>query len=149
MCLARNNYEFFSPSNNCVICNRTQLEAGSMIVSQTLRGIGFSDKYVGGGSEDKRYVSFPLNHEKSNYIVFWGEVGFWSKGAMKRAKIQYLNSEHPWFCSYCGKRTCSKCGKPLKSPVGSDYITINGECYHSPLLPANPSCINKNCSNFR
>ena len=116
-----------------------------MIVSQKARGLGFSDTPIGGGGKKKQYRSIPLNEGRIEFMVFWGEVGFWSQTSMEKAIEMHHNNLHPWFCSYCGNRTCSICGAPLKSPVGSDYLTIKGEMFHNPILGVKIPCSNLKC----
>lgn len=130
------------PADSCVICGRSWSVAGNMIVSQNARGVGLSGTPIGGGGKKKQYKSLPLNHTRTEFMVFWGEAGFWNDTSMQKAVEVYLRNRHPWFCSYCGKRTCSVCGEPLILPVGSDYIHINGNYTHSPLLSVNVGCSN-------
>lgn len=137
------------PAETCIICGRSRVEAGNMIVSQKARGLGFSDTPIGGGGKKKQYRSIPLNEDRTEFMVFWGEVEFWTEEAMVRAKNMYLNHQHPYFCSHCGQRVCSICGESLASPVESDYLTTDGKCHHSPLLGVNIPCTNPQCKNFK
>jgi hypothetical protein len=143
------SYNELKSAKSCVICGRPFFQTrGHKIIAQKLRGISFSDRYIAGGSPDKQFYSQPLNDTKTEFMVFWGEVGFWSNDSMKRAIETYKKNTHPYFCSYCGKRTCSLCGKPLMLPVGSDYLTIDDRHCHSPILGVNVPCINPSCKNY-
>lgn len=136
------------PADTCVICGMSQAKAGNMIVSQNARGLGFSDTPIGGGGKKKQYRSLPLNNDRTEFTVFWGEVEFWSQTSMQKAVEVYHQNKHPWFCSYCGKRTCSNCGEPLVSPLGSDFFNIKGELLHAPILMMKIRCINLLCEKY-
>jgi hypothetical protein len=112
-----------------------------------MRGVGFSAQHVGGGHKNTPYVSRPVNESKNLFMVFWGEVGFWSDDTMSKAVEMYHDGQHPYICSYCGMRTCSVCGHPLMSPVGSDYMSDDVSVSHAPILPAKIPCMNETCLN--
>ncbi|MCW3789358.1 hypothetical protein [Plebeiibacterium sediminum] len=137
------------PASHCVICGLPSYQSGNMIIEQKARGFCFSRSSIKGGNKDKRYISLHLNESKSQYMVFWGEDSFWQENAMHRAIKIYSSGKLPWFCSYCGKRVCSKCGCALASPVGSDFISNTGFIVHSPLLGVQIPCTNPMCDNYK
>ncbi len=137
------------PASHCVICGLHSNQSGNMIIEQKARGFSFDISPINGGNKDKRYISIHLNESKSQFMVFWGEDGFWQENAMHRAIKIYSSGKYPWFCSYCGKRVCSKCGSALASPVGSDFISNTGFIVHSPLLGVQIPCTNPMCNNYK
>lgn len=138
------------PGTHCVLCRRSFQETGGhRIVSQKARGIGFSDRPIGGGNDKNRNTCIHLQGGNEAYIVFWGEDAFWNDEAIKRAISMYDKNEHPYLCSSCAKRTCSICGAPLKQPVGSTYHTDDGEMLHAPVLGVKVGCQNPDCENYQ
>jgi len=53
------------------------------------------------------------------------------------------------YISIYGERTCSVCGSPIVSPMGSDVLYEDGSTAHSPVLAMNSSCINPSCEKYR
>ncbi len=137
------------PASHCVICSLPSHQSGNMIIEQKARGFSISLSPINGGNNNKRYISLHLNESKSQFMVFWGEDGFWQIDAMLRSIELYSSGNYPWFCSYCGKRVCSKCGSALTSPVGSDFISNTGVIVHSPLLGVQIPCTNPMCDNYK
>ncbi len=138
------------PGTQCALCGKSFEETGGhRIVSQKWRGVGFSDRPIGGGNHKNRNTCIPLQEGDKAYIVFWGEDGFWPDEAFQRAIRTYQKNEHPYLCSSCAMRTCSKCGAPLKKPVGSTYHTNDGEMLHTPILGVKVGCQNSECESFQ
>jgi len=138
----------YLPASKCVVCEKT-IEAigGRRIVAQQLRGLRLSEKYEGGGNPNLPRRSFPLDKEKSLFMVVWGDI--WTDESINRALKEFHNDRHPWFCQICGKRTCSECKYPINMPVGSDCIDENGCTSHCPILGFDPGCINSQCRKYK
>jgi len=138
------------PAHCCVICNKTLDEIGGRrLVTQQLRGITLSDKYLGGGNKDYPHQSFKLSENPDEYVVVWGEKSLWTKAAINRGIKDYQAGRRPWFCQKCGLRGCSTCGEPINYPMGSGVLYDSGCSSHVPILPIDPGCINKNCSRYK
>ncbi len=138
------------PDISCLICSSTIAEiGGNRIISQKLRGVALSNKYLGGGNPDYPFTSVRLyDNNPNSYVTAWGEPDKFSGNALNRARQSFLNNLHPWFCQKCGVRTCSTCDFPLNQPVGSDVISDNGCISHVPILGVNAGCINPECKKY-
>lgn len=138
------------PNSSCLICQKTIQEIGGQrITSQKLRGIGLSNKYLGGGNPDYPHQSIKLYDDNSKtYVVAWGEKEKFTGSVLNRVRESFQNGAHPWFCQRCGVRTCSVCDAPINSPVGSDVISENGCQSHIPIF-ANTGCTNPECEKYK
>ena len=140
----------YLPADNCLLCDKPLNEIGGrMIISQRLRGISLSSKYLGGGNKDYPYQSIKLYDEGNLYVTVWGDKSIWTVDIINKAKSEFLNKKHPWFCQVCGQRVCNKCGQSINYPAGSDIISEDGSFSHCAMLPINLGCINVSCENYR
>jgi hypothetical protein len=138
------------PGTHCALCGKSYKETGGhRILGQQARGVGFSDRPIGGGNSKNRNICIPLEGNDGLFIVFSGPDGFWTDESMQRAIRMYHKNEHPYLCSSCAMRTCSKCGAPLRRPVGSTYHTDDGAMPHAPILGGKVGCQNPDCENFQ
>ncbi len=138
-----------NPGTHCALCGKPYAETGGhRILGQQWRGVGFSNRPVGGGNPKNRNICIPLEGENEFYIVFSGPDGFWTDEAMQRAIEMYHKKEYPYLCSSCAKRTCAKCGAPLKRPPGSTYMTDDGVVLHAQIAGGSLGCQNPACEDF-
>jgi hypothetical protein len=139
----------FLPFSHCVICQKSIEEIGGRrIIAQSMRGILFSNKPIGGGHKDHHYKSHKLSPYPL-YLVVWGPGTMWSEDAIQSATAAFHKGKRSWFCQLCGNRVCQDCGSPLQQPVGSEVLYDNGCTSHVPILPCHPGCVNPQCKNHK
>jgi hypothetical protein len=127
------------PAPNCALCGTAWTPAcGPRVISQKGRSLRIADKKAGGWS----WASL----SDGRFLGFQGQAGEWTESAKDRAITAAEAGLRPWYCSQCAHRTCSQCGHALNSPVGCAWIGDKGCIGQSPLLSANPGCINADCS---
>lgn len=138
------------PSENCVLCTKSIDEVGGKrIYAQSSRGIKLAERNLGGGSKEYPHRCIKLYEDRNILMHYWGEPKKWGQESIDRAKEEFLNGRHPWFCQVCAERYCHQCGKPINYPVGSDVIYDDGEKSHFSMIPVNVGCMNSKCDNYR
>lgn len=61
---------------------------------------------------------------------------------MRGKRVLRKDFPNVWICQKCAKRVCKKCGAPLTSVPGLDWIDEEKmEILHSPIHPINPKCV--------
>lgn len=127
------------PAPDCALCGITwTATCGPRVIAQKGRSVTISHKKTGGWS----WVTL----SNGQFLGFQGKPTEWTEEAKGRAAKAAEAGYRPWYCSQCAERTCSTCGAALNSPVGCAWVGDSGYIGQSPLLGANPGCINADCS---
>ena len=126
--------------NLCIFCNKTiEQTGGKKIASSHFIKIFKSDKYLGGTDLKYPYKSFKISDEQ--YITVKGKKSVFTAEVIEKVVSIFKSGNTPWYCQFCGNRTCSVCHSPSQYLHGVDLLD-GGHCG---VYPVAPGCVNTEC----